>query len=121
MGNQRLGRRGSTTSIHPYINGDERWLPSSNLDSEIRPDIGRPAGGEKPAAAATDRKSLRPPLYRPRRHASNPGPDHWLFGVIRVRPSAFSGIRISVVMQVTGADRTQRTRILSPENWKAGG
>ena len=49
------------------------------------------------------------------------GPNRGLFGVIRMRPSAFSGVRISVAMQVTGADRTQWTRIPSPENRKVGG
>jgi hypothetical protein len=42
-------------------------------------------------------------------------------GLIRLRSSAFSGVRISAAMQVTDAGGAWQTRILSPENRKVGG
>jgi hypothetical protein len=53
------------------------------------------------------------------RGSSSPG--GLIFGLIRMRSSAFSGVRISAATQVTDGVRSRRTRITRPENRKVDG
>jgi hypothetical protein len=60
----------------------------------------------------------RAPQGLPHRNRS---PCGLIFGLIRMRSSEFSGVRVSAAMQATDAGVAWRTRILSPENRKVGG
>ena len=53
--------------------------------------------------------------------ASQPGPGGLIFGLIRLRSSAFSHVRFNAAMQVTDVNGIRRTIIQTSENRKVGG
>jgi hypothetical protein len=73
------------------------------------------------ASLETRRPYLQPQLAGVQVMGSSGSSDGLIFGLIRVRSFAFSGVRISATMQVTDAGGAWRTRILSPENRKVAG
>src|SRR5947209_18799239 len=53
--------------------------------------------------------------------ASQPSPGGLIFGLVRLRSSAFSRVRFNAAMQVTDVNGIRRTVIQTPENRKVGG